>query len=81
MKIYFFELDPETGIYKAGCKDENGKRFVACIWATGGRSYVSTGSCRTGDHRVYWLSDAQENALTAFIYSKQYSYEILEGIA
>ena len=29
MKIYFFELDPETGIYKAGCTDENGKRFIA----------------------------------------------------
>lgn len=81
MKIYFFELDPETGIYKAGCKDENGKRFVACIWATGGRSYVSTGSRRTGDHRVYWLTQAQDNALTALIVSKEYLLEFQEGLA
>jgi len=81
MKIYFFELDPETGIYKAGCTDETGKRFTAAVWATGGRSYVSTGSRRTGDHRVYWLSQAQENALTAFIYSQRYSWEPREAIA
>lgn len=81
MKIYFFELDPETGIYKAGCTDENGKRFTAAVWATGGRSYVSTGSRRTGDHRVYWLSDTQDAELARFMNSGRYSREFAEGIA
>ena len=81
MKIYFFELDPETGIYKAGCKDENGKRFVSSVWATGGRSYVKTGSRRDDNLRIYWLSQAQDEALTAFIRSKVYSVEYQEGIA
>ena len=80
MKIYYFTLDPETGIYKAGCKAD-GKRFVACIWATGGRSYVSTGSRRTGDHRVFWFSQEQATALSDFIRSKAYSIEFEEGIA
>lgn len=81
MKIYFFELDPETGIYKAGCTDENGKRFTAAVWATGGRSYVSTGSRRTGDHRIYWFSEAQSVALARFMNSGEYSREFAEGIA
>ena len=81
MKIHFFELDPETGIYKAGCTDENGKRFSAAVWATGGRSYVSTGSRRTGDHRVFWLSEEQSRELARFMNSGEYSREFSEGIA
>ena len=75
MKIYYFELDPETGIYKAGWKAVNGKRITSCIWAQDGRSYVRQGAMR------YWFSKEQENALTAFIYSKGYSVEFWEGIA
>lgn len=81
MKIYYFELDPQTGIYKAGCKDESGKRFVSSVWATGGRSYVRTGSRRDDNLRIHWLTQPQEEALTAFIRSNKYSIEFQEGIA
>lgn len=80
MKIFYFELDPETGIYKAGCKAD-GKRFVSSVWATGGRSYVRTGNRRDDNLRIHWLSQAQEEALTAFIGSNKYSVEFMEGIA
>lgn len=81
MTIHYFELDPETGIYKAGCKDESGKRFVSSVWATGGRSYVRTGSRRDDTLRIYWLTQEQDNALTAFMRSNRYSIEYKEGIA
>ena len=81
MTIHYFELDPQTGIYSAGCKDENGKRFTSSVWSTGGKSYVRTGSRRNDDLRIYWLSEAQDNALTAFIRSGKYSAEYTEGIA
>ena len=79
MKIYFFERDPETGIYKAGCKAD-GKRFVAIVWATGGRSYVRTGNRRDDNLRIHWLTPAQDEALTLFIASNSYSVEFPEGI-
>ena len=79
MKIYYFEFDPETGIYKAGCKAD-GKRFVACVWATGNRSYVSTGSRLDNNHRVHWFSQEQEEALATFVRSEAYSIEYKEGI-
>lgn len=79
MKIYFFELDPETGIYKAGCKAD-GKRFTACVWATGGRSYVRTGNRRDDNLRIHWFSQEQEEALATFVRSEAYSIEYKEGI-
>lgn len=81
MTIHYFTLDPQTGIYSAGCKDENGKRFISSVWATGGKSYVKTGSRRNDDLRIYWLSKEQEAALTFFIRSGEYSVEFTEGIA
>lgn len=80
MKVFFFELDPETRIYKAGCTDETGKRFVSAVWATGGKSYVCTGSRRTDNLRVYWLSADQSFALARFMNSGKHSIEFPEGI-
>ncbi len=80
MKIYFFELDSETKIFKAGCADENGKRFLSLVWSTRGRGYVRTGSRRDGTLRIYWLTNAQEDAFAKFSHSGKYSEEYTEGI-
>ena len=80
MKIYFFEHDPETGIYKAGFKAD-GKRSVSSVWCTGGRSYVRTGNRRDDNLRIHWFTPSQDEALTAFIRSNEYSREFQEGIA
>lgn len=73
MKIYFFDLDPETRIYEAGWVDDDGKRLRSRIQAQDGRSYVSRGAVR------HWFSDEQENALTTFIRSEEYTVEFWKG--
>ena len=75
MKIYYFECDPETGIYKAGCQID-GKRDVYCIWRQGHALYINTGF-----RQPCYFSIQQAMAFQAFAGSGQHSLEFSHPIA
>lgn len=80
MLIYFFEVDPETGFFKAGFRTGS-VRVVKLIRNQAGQSYVTTGSKRGGDLKRHDFTPAQEAALDEFAKSGEYSREFFpDGI-
>lgn len=79
MKIYFFEIDPDTKFIRAGFT-HNGKRYIRLVQAQNGESYVVTGSNVTKDLVRHNFTKNQENRLSAFLYSPLYSIEFPEAV-
>ena len=79
MKIWFFELDPETKAVRAGFT-YGGKRYTGLVWAQSGERYVLTGAKVTKDLERHNFTREQENALSAFLASPLYSIEFAQAV-
>lgn len=79
MKIYFFEIDPDTKAVRAGFT-YNGKRYTGLVYAQNGESYVVTDAKATTDPERHNFTQNQENHLSAFLCSPLYSIEFAEAI-
>jgi hypothetical protein len=79
MKIYFFEVDPETKFIRVGFT-HNGKRYIGLVQSQCEENYVTTGSKVTNDFERHNFTEAQKNALSAFLTSSLYSIEYTQSI-
>lgn len=70
MKIYFMTKpslsDP---LFKVGFMTQDGQRLIAPLWEQDGKHYVSSGKKVTGNLKIYWFTENQEQELKNFIYS------------
>ena len=71
MLINFFERDPETDLYKAGCIID-GIRKVLTVWEKDHNLYVFTGSAIMGDLKRHDFSFKQEAVFRAFVKTGDY---------
>lgn len=84
MIVFFFELDPETKIYKVGYIADNGsgkKRYISAVRKQGCTLYAVSGSRRAGDYVRYDFTPAQIAAFENFRNSREYEVEYWEGIS
>lgn len=80
MKIYFFEIDPETKLIKAGIT-YRGKRHVCLVWSCGNCDYLHIGMKIDNTAETLFFSPDQSAAFTSFLASGACSIEYEGGIA